>query len=248
MSTDNNLVEKNIDNQNDVNIYHMIPKPNQNLYDAFNTLMFNNNSFILHKFITKINIYNSVKNLYGDILEFGVFKGASLALWLQLKKLYEPNSSTKIIGFDFFNSANTIDSLNDNNNKVLMNQVLSRANDSNDLDIVNIQNKCNNILENSTILIKGDASITSKEFNNKNPGARIKILYLDMDVAEPTYDALKNLWDKIVIGGQIVLDEYGHHTWDESNGADKFLKEIPGKYKLTCTNVLAPTLIITKID
>ena len=87
----------------DNKIHHMIKKPNQTLYDSFNTLMFSKNSFILHKLITKINIYNNVKDLYGDILEFGVFKGASLALWLQLKKLYEPNSSTKIIGFDFFN-------------------------------------------------------------------------------------------------------------------------------------------------
>ena len=69
-----------------------------------------------------------------------------------------------------------------------------------------------------------------------------------MDVAEPTYNVLKNLWEKVTIGGQIILDEYGHHKWDESNGADNFLKEIQGKYKLTNTNVLAPTLIITKLE
>jgi hypothetical protein len=39
--------------------------------------------------------------------------------------MYEPNSSTKIIGFDFFDQNNTLSSLNDNTqNTVLMQQVL----------------------------------------------------------------------------------------------------------------------------
>lgn len=232
----------------ELKIYHMIPKSTQDLYDSFNNIMFSKNPFIFHKLVSKIQVYESVKHLYGDILEFGVFKGASLALWLQLKKLYEPNSSTKIIGFDFFNQENTLASLKDNtSNSLLMEQVLLRAN-NNDLDINTIKNKCDAILENSTILIKGDASKTSEEFNNNNPGARIKILYLDMDVAEPTYAVMHNLWNKLVTGGKIILDEYGHHTWDESNGADKFLKEIPGKYSISCSGVMAPTLIITKLE
>ena len=239
----------NNESRDELNVYHMIPIPTQELYDSFNNVMFSKNPFIFHKLASKIQIYDSVKHLYGDILEFGVFKGASLALWLQLKKLYEPNSSTKIIWFDFFNKDNTLSSLKDNsNNSLLMEQVLLRANNDNDLDINTIKNKCDSILENSTILIKGDASKTSEEFNNNNPGARIKIMYLDMDVAEPTYVVMHNLWNKLVTGGKIILDEYGHHTWDESNGADKFLKEIPGKYSITCTGVMAPTLIITKLE
>lgn len=230
-------------------IHHMISTPTQELYDAFNMLMFSKNTLVIQKLITKVNIYKNVQHLYGDILEFGVFKGASLALWLQLKKMYEPNSQTNIIGFDFFNCDDTLISLNGNlTNKLLMEQVLSRAAVSTDTNIDVIQKKCDNILDKSTILIKGDASHTSKEFNNNNPGARIKLLYLDMDVAEPTYNVLKHLWNKVVIGGQVVLDEYGHHKWDESDGVDKFLSEIPGKYKLICTNVVSPTLIISKLE
>jgi hypothetical protein len=64
----------------DNNIYSLIEPPEQSLYNAFNTLMFDNNNMVIQKLITKIAIYNNVKHLYGDILEFGVFKGASLAL------------------------------------------------------------------------------------------------------------------------------------------------------------------------
>jgi hypothetical protein len=127
-----------------------------------------------------------------------------------------------------------------------MNNVLSRSNET-DTDINNIKIKCDNIIEDSTILIKGDAIETSKKFNDNNPGARIKLLYLDLDLGEPTFHVLKNLWDKVVINGIILLDEYGFHKWDESNGVDNFLKTVEGKYILKNTFISAPTLIIKKI-
>lgn len=73
----------------------------------------------------KIELYNEVKNLPGDILEFGVFKGAGLGIFLNLKQLYEPNSLMKVIGFDFFNPVVLSDSLN-GLNKSMMGAVLDR--------------------------------------------------------------------------------------------------------------------------
>ena len=67
-----------------------------------------------------------------------------------------------------------------------------------------------------------------------------------MDLGEPTFIVLQNLWEKIVLNGIILLDEYGYHKWDESNGVDKFLKLIEGKYKLENTLISAPTLMIYK--
>ena len=40
------------------------------------------------------------------------------------------------------------------------------------------------------------------------------------------YNQIKNLWDLIVINGLVILDKYGFHKWDESNGVDRFLKTI----------------------
>ena len=68
-----------------------------------------------------------------------------------------------------------------------------------------------------------------------------------MDLDEPTYATLKNLWDKIVIDGIVILDEYGYHNWDESNGVDRFLKTIKGEYKLENKNICNKTIIIKKI-
>jgi hypothetical protein len=79
-------------------------------------------------------------------------------------------------------------------------------------------------------------------------GVKIKLLYMDLDVGEPTYEILITLWDKICLNGIIVFDEYAYHKWDESIGVDKFLKTIKGKYEQHSTNMFSPTFFIKKID
>lgn len=229
-------------------VYNNRPKTNQNIYDAFNELVFSNDTRVIQKMIMKINFYNQVKDLFGDIFEFGVFKGASIALWLQLIKLNEYNGLTSVVGFDFFNKDNVLNSL-DGENKELMRTVIERAENDTDLSSEVIMKKCNNILPNRLKLIPGDASVTSLNFKKKYPGARIKLLYLDMDLDKPTYDTLENLWDKVVVNGIVILDEYGFHSWDESNGVDRFLKKLTldKNYKLIKTGVEGPTLAIKKL-
>lgn len=58
--------------------------------------------------IKRTELYLNTKDVICDILEFGVFKGASVALWIKLLKMYEQNSITKVIGFDYFDSTELI--------------------------------------------------------------------------------------------------------------------------------------------
>ena len=229
-----------------MDIYNSRKKTTQEVYDSFNNLVFSHDSSVIFKMIVKINLYNKIKELNGDILEFGVFKGASIALWLQLVKLNEPNALTSVIGFDYFDKSKTLRNL-DKKSKKLMGDVLNRENNNKNLQMNTIFEKCNKILPGKLQLIKGDACKTCVTFKNDNPGVRIKLLYLDMDLDKPTFIVLKNLWSLVVEDGIIVLDEYGYHKWDESNGVDRFLKTVKGKYVLENTNIHSPTLIIKKI-
>jgi hypothetical protein len=97
------------------------------------------------------------------------------------------------------------------------------------------------------MLVQGDAVVECKRFCTNNPGAKIKILYMDLDTGEPTYKILKELWDRVVKGGVIVFDEYAYHIWDESVGVDAFLKEIEGEYESVNTFIYAPSLYIRKL-
>ena len=225
-------------------IYNSIKETSQTVYDSYNTLMFSGDFRVFNKMIKKTELYMQVKDLAGDILEFGVFKGAGVALFLKLKMMYEPNSLMKVIGFDFFNSealTNTLDGLN----KSMMTAVLNRV-ESNELSLENVKKRLSVFNEDTYKLIEGEAVANSKKFCLENPGARIKILYMDIDLGEPSYNILKNLWNKVVKHGVIVFDEYGYHKWDESDGVDRFLKEIDGQYTFIDTKINSPTAYIIK--
>ena len=225
-------------------IYNSVKETPQSVYDSYNSLMFSGDGRVFNKMMKKAELYLKVRDLAGDILEFGVFKGAGVALFLNLKVMYEPNSLMKVIGFDFFNSQKLTDSL-DGLNKSMMSTVLSRA-ASDELSVDSVHSRLVNFNRDSYKLIEGEAVAKSKQYNLENPGARIKLLYMDLDLGEPTYEILKILWKKIVKNGIVVFDEYAYHKWDESDGVDKFLKEVDGQYVFVDTKIGSPTAYIIK--
>ena len=175
-----------------------------------------------------------------------MFKGASIALWSKLINMYEPNNITKVIGFDFFNPEQVVGEL-DGINKAMMSDVVNRV-EKNDLSLEGVQEKLSVFDSSRYKLIRGNAVSTSSTFVNNNPGLKIKLLYMDLDVGEPTYEVLVNLWNNVSINGIIVFDEYAYHQWDESVGVDKFLKTINGKYEQFPTGIYSPTFYIKKTN
>ena len=231
---------------NNLSIYNGVEATAQNVYDSYNNFIFSKDIRVFNKMIKRTELYLDVKGLVGDILEFGVFKGASIALWLKLIDMYEPNSITKVIGFDFFNSNQVVDGLNGLNNLMMAN-VINRV-EHNELTLDAVSSKLANFNRARYKLIQGDAVDTSQIMVNNNPGLKIKLLYMDLDVGEPTYKILLQLWNRVCINGIIVFDEYAYHQWDESVGVDKFLQTIRGKYEQFATGIYSPTFYIKKIS
>ena len=65
-------------------------------------------------FLARNEIFKNVVPLHGSILDFGVYRGASLFTWHQLSAIYEPyNHVRKIIGFDSFAGFSELDDKND---------------------------------------------------------------------------------------------------------------------------------------
>ena len=57
----------------------------------------------LAKLIAHYEIYKMIKNLPGNIIELGVFKGESLLRFAYLTEIFEPyDRSFKLVGFDTF--------------------------------------------------------------------------------------------------------------------------------------------------
>lgn len=220
---------------------------NDNNYNSFNEFIFSNDIKVFGKLIKRFEYFNRIKNLPGDIVEIGVFKGSGIATFSKFLEIYCSNSNKKIIGFDIFKNNDEIILKKDNElDKKNMETVYSRVNND-DLKIESVISRLENMeIHKKYLLIEGDVEESIPLFLKNNPGMRISMLYIDCDIERPTYLSLKYLWDRILPGGIIVFDEYEYHTFSESCGVEKFLKENNIKYELKSTNFMAPTAYLMK--
>jgi hypothetical protein len=219
--------------------------PKQGIYDSYNNFIFSEDRRVFFKMAQRIAFFYQTSQLPGDIVECGVFKGSGLFCWLKMLAMCCPNEIKKVVGFDFF-GPEFVETL-DTDDREAMGQVFARcdlAEDDTSLEGIQAKILAAGFKPQNFELVKGNISITSEQFAKDRPGFRISLLYLDLDLDEPTYDTLVNLWDRVVPGGIVVFDEYAYHAWSESNGVDRFLRE--KKLKLCKTGVPAPTAYIVK--
>lgn len=223
--------------------------PKEEVYKSFNEFIFSEDTKLLGKMLHRFEHFLNVKDLPGDIVEIGVFKGSGIASFSKFIEIYCPNSNKKILGFDIFGTLEADEILNKDSklDKDSMNIVFNRV-DSNELSLDSVMSRLSNtnISTDKYELIKGDVETSIPKFLEENPGFRISLLYIDVDLDRPTYYALKYLWDRILPGGVILFDEFEYHKFTESNGVEKFLKEKNIDFNLKSTNWIAPTAFLYK--
>jgi hypothetical protein len=78
-------------------------------------------------------------------------------------------------------------------------------------------------------LIKGDATQTIPEFLKNNKHIIVSLLYLDLDIYEPTKIALKEFLPKMAKGSIIAFDELNFKSFPGETIAA--LEELGTKYK-----------------
>ena len=204
-----------------------IIKQDQKLYDGFNDFILSSDVKVFGKLLARTSLMQKVKNIPGDILECGIFKGTGLFTFLKLKRFLNPNSGKKVIGFDFFDSDSLLESLSGqdkNAMSVLFDQRGFSHKESYFEYFKSFILECG-FQDYEFDLVKGDVSRTIPEYLSTRPGLKISLLYLDLDIAKPTYDVLVSAWDRVSRGGIVVFDEYAFHKWSESKGVDKFFKD-----------------------
>ena len=172
------------------------------------------------KFLNHLEIYKKIINLTGDVLEFGVYKGASLVRLLSFRNLLESASSRRVFGFDIFGKFPDDLSLEtDRKFTKRFEEAGGWGISKTDLDSL-LNDKGFSNYE----LIEGDINKTISSFLEERPFLKIALLHIDVDVYEPSINILKAFWDKIVPGGILMLDDYG--TVDgETKAVDDFFKD-----------------------
>jgi len=155
--------------------------------------------------IAHYELYKKILEIPGEVIELGVFKGASLIQFAIFRELLESECSRNIIGFDVFGEFP--------NGKAFASDEEFVKEWKKDFDNDFLQQadlyksfSCRNI--GNIELVKGDICQTLPEYIERHPETRIALLHIDTDIYEPTKIGLELLFDRVVKGGVIIFDDY----------------------------------------
>ena len=188
------------------------------IWDAENIFYLNANTSRISKFVYHYEIYKKIIDIPGDILEFGVFKGASFSKLLAFRKILENQDSRKIVGFDDFGSFTVKGSKED---KQFARDYIKNFGKGVSKEILEKILKKNG--HRNFELIKGDVVKTLPVYLNNNKGFKISLLHLDLDIFRPTKFVLEKLFSRMQKNGIILLDDYGE-IYGATKAIDDFFK------------------------
>lgn len=185
-------------------------------------------------------LYKMIKDLPGNLVELGVFKGGSLIQFATFRELLENEGSRKIIGFDIFGEfpeATTVESDKNFIEKFAKLETKGEFLTREEL-LKSFENKGIGNIE----LIQGDIRETVPLYVKNHPELRISLLHIDTDVYEPAKVGLEELYDRVVKGGVIVFDDFAT-VEGETIAIEEFFRDIIKKMSLSHTK---PSYIIKK--
>ena len=174
----------------------------------------------ISKILSHYEIYKMIKEIPGEIVECGVFKGASYLRFAMFREIFGNPFSKKIIGFDTFGKFPETSFQDDEKTR---NQFIDSAGaDSISKEqLLKIMNHKG--LNKHIDLIEGDITETVPAYVKANPELKISLLNLDTDIYEPAVTILEHLYPKITKGGTLMLDDYGTHP-GETKAVDEYFQ------------------------
>ena len=199
----------------------MIKLPNfEEKYDHENNFYLSCDSTRISKAIAQYEIFKRVIHVEGEIVECGVFKGASFSRFAIYRDIHNLENKM-LVGFDSFGEfPETKYDLDQDLRKDFIDSAGSQSISKKQLRDVLEYKKCNDNIS----LIDGDIVETVPKFIEENPEFKISLLNLDVDIYEPTVVILECLYPLIEVGGILILDDYGTFP-GETNAVDEFFKD-----------------------
>ena len=184
------------------------------------------------RFLAHYELFKHTIDLPGCILELGVFKGGSLMTWANLMETFCPGDRYRMVyGFDHFQGLTDYAEedgklTNDRNHDKLVGGWQAPAEISRLMvELFNEDTIVPNIKR--VQLVEGDIFDTLPVFLKENPGLKIALLHLDVDLYKVTKFALEQLYPLVLEGGVVCFDEYGLVPWQgETTAADEYFESI----------------------
>ncbi len=177
------------------------------------------NRATITRFLSRTEIFRSVLDVQGVVVECGVLFGGSLMTWARAASIFEPlNSQRKIVGFDTFEGFPSVSEKDDTGKSadshvggfafpdIDMPADLERA-----IELYDQDRPLGHIPK--VELVKGDMAETVPAFLERRPHTLVSLLHLDVDLYEPTRIALESFVPRMPKGAVIVFDELNSELW-----------------------------------
>ena len=188
---------------------------------------------LLSQFLFMNEIYERIINLHGVVMEFGVRYGPKTALLTSLRGIHEPfNHNRKIIGFDTFEGF--IGGTEKDIPTIIKKHDLSVPSEYETIleEVLTIHESMSPISHIKKFeIIKGNASVTIREYLGNHPETMISLAYFDMDLYEPTKECLQAILPHLTKGAVVGFDQLNDHRWPGETIALKEVLEL-GKFKI----------------
>jgi len=169
----------------------------------------------LKRFLAMYEIFKLILPVKGSIVECGVFKGFGTMTWAKLSTMLEPENLTRrIYGFDTFAGFPTVDQKDAN--PLQDHQPGDLFSDSyEELQELITEYDRDRFLGHidKVHLIKGDVTQTIPKFIFEHQHLMVSLLFLDMDLYEPTKVAIENFLPRMPKGSVIAFDELDNPMW-----------------------------------
>lgn len=169
----------------------------------------------LKRFLAMYEIFKLALPVKGSIVECGVFKGFGVMSWAKLSAMLEPENLTRrIYAFDTFAGFPTVHE----KDQTLVADVTKGglfADSHDELQALIKEYDRDRFLGHvdKVHLIKGDVVETIPPFLESHPHLVVSLLFLDMDLYEPTKAALNHFVPRMPKGALLVFDELDNPMW-----------------------------------
>lgn len=170
----------------------------------------------LATFLAKYEIFKKVLLVQGSIVECGVFQGGGLFAFAQMSAILEPvNHQRKVIGFDTFEGFPDLASEDRLGTSLYSHKGGMKADSFEDIkeaiQLFDLNRPLSHIPK--VELVRGNIRETVPRYLQEKPHTVVSLLYLDVDIFEPTKVALEHLLPRMPKGAIVAFDELNRETW-----------------------------------
>jgi Macrocin-O-methyltransferase (TylF) len=186
------------------------------------------------RFLAHYELFRMVRDVPGHIVECGVYQGASFFAFAKLLEIFSPGDRIRqVIGFDSFQglALTEKDGPEYPNRSKIDGGWKSGHFKKALMALLDLFHRDSFVPHAPRArIVEGDILETVPKYVSDNPGIRISLLHLDVDVYKPTLCALQHLYPRVVSGGVVVLDEYAMEEWGgESAAFEEYFNGKPPK-------------------